>query len=102
MSIFSHKKNGLPRKENPLFLFLLLRASTLEPQNAVRDDRRKDKPKSRQRDDCVGNHRTHRSRARKNRGNEIEVEEAEKSPVQSTDDYQNIRNNISNTHNLPS
>ena len=84
----------------PLFPFSvrLFRASAVQPQNAVRDKRRNDKPNCRRRDKRIDDDRASRSRTCKHGGYEIDVEKAEKPPIQRADQDQNIRDNIDNSH----
>ena len=83
-------------------LIYLLCASAFEPKHAVRDERRKNQPKRCKSDNRIGDDRAHRSRTCKHLRNEIEIEKPEKPPVDRTDDYQDIRDNVNHSHNLPS
>ena len=60
---------------------LSFRASVFQPEHAVRDKRRNDKPYRRKRDERVRDDRTRRSRPGKDRGHEIEIEKSEQCPV---------------------
>ena len=95
------KRTSFYRKIRFLLTYLLC-ASAFEPKHAVRDKRRKDEPKRRKRDNRIGDDRANRSRARKHLRNEIEIEQTEQTPVDRTDDYQNIRDNVDHSHNFPS
>ena len=100
--MLNKKKRTSFCKKIRFLLTYLLCASAFEPKHAVRDKRRKNQPKSRKRDNRIGDDRTSRSRARKHLRNEIEIEQTEQTPVDCTDDYQNIRDNVDNSHNFPS
>lgn len=102
MSISTTKKRTFFCKKIRFSLVHLLCASAFEPKHAVRDKRRKDQPKRGKRNDRIGDDRAHRSRARKYLRNEIKIEQPEQTPVDRTDDYQNIRDNVDHSHNLPS
>ena len=104
------KKNepfSLSRLKSP-FLFLrflpfgLVGTTFSKKQHAVRDERRKNEPKRRERNQRVRDYRACRSCAGENCGDKVEFKESEQAPVERTDDYQNISNNISDFHNLPS
>ena len=83
-------------------LVYLLCTSTFKPKHTVRDKRRKDQPKRGKRNERIGDDRANRSRACKHLRNEIEIEKPEQAPVDRTENYQDIRDNVNHSHNLPS
>ena len=98
---FSIKKRAFQRKSAFLSrIKLVFRSSALEPKHAVGDKRRKDQPERGDGDDRIHDHRADGTRARKDRGHEVQFEQTEKAPVDRANDDENISTDIHNTHNV--
>ena len=75
-----------------------MRGSAFFLQSPVRDDGRDDEPNRRKRDERIDDDRTDRARAHEDGRDEVEVEDAEHSPIERPEEHEDVGDEICNDH----